>query len=330
MTSTLKLRGGFSENPRLVPLLQDRVRPRGIEIEWDIEAPNSMFHRHLKEDSFDVFEFSISNYLISREKRHGDHWDWIGIPIFLSRAFLSFNAFTNVSSGVNGFADLKDKRFGLPDFPMTAGLWMRIMIRELYGIGVQDVTWYNGREPAVSHSVQMGVDRDPPKAPLVWMQQPGQLSRMLHDGEIDAAFGDAGVAKIQPGPNVRPLFDDGGRSVVEAFYHRTGFTPVNHTLMVQRRVVEKDPWVAESLYEAFEESKQQSYRDAQESQSAYMLFPGTDFARQQEAFGPDPYPSGLRMNRQMLIMAAQESFDEGLTHKLVDIDDLFAEPVRQT
>ena len=213
----------------------------------------------------------------------------------------------------------------------TAALWMRIMIREVYGIQVRDVTWYNGREAAVSHAVQMGVDRDPPNVPLIWVHESGQLNRMLHDGEIDAAFGDAGVAPIRPGPNVRPLFaEDGGRSIVEAFYRKTRFTPVNHTLVVQRRVLERDPWVAESLFEAFEESKQQSYRDARQSQSAFLLFPGTDFSRQEQVFGPDPYPSGLTTNRRMLAMAAQESLDEGLTHTLADVDELFWETVRST
>jgi len=57
----LKLRGAFSQNPRLVPLLDGTVKPEGIEIEWEMGAPGPMFHHHLKENDFDVFEFSISD-----------------------------------------------------------------------------------------------------------------------------------------------------------------------------------------------------------------------------------------------------------------------------
>jgi 4,5-dihydroxyphthalate decarboxylase len=214
---------------------------------------------------------------------------------------------------------------------MTAGLWMRAMLKELYGIGAQEMEWFNGRSPASSHAAQVGLDKEPPAGiSLTFMQEDGLLGGMLERGEIDAAFLDSYAEKPADAESTRPLFEDGGRSFVQSFFRKTAFTPANHTVVMQRKLVEKEPWVALSLYEGFERSKQEAYRRARAAQSAYLYFPGEEFDRQAEVYGPDPYPSGVQANRRMLQMAAQESFEEGLTRHPAEIDQLFWETVRDT
>ena len=99
---------------------------------------------------------------------------------------------------------------------------------------------------------------------------------------------------------------------------------------MQRKLVEKEPWLPETLFEAFEQSKLEAYRRARAAQATYLLFPGQDFDRQAEMFGPDPYPSGLSANRRMLEMAAHESWEEGLTSHPANPEGLFAESLRET
>jgi 4,5-dihydroxyphthalate decarboxylase len=324
----LKLRGAFSQNPRLAPLLDGTVKLDGIEIEWELGTPGPMFHRHLKDNEFDVFEFSLSDYMIVHDRPHLRERGWTAIPIFLSRAFLALNSYVNVHSGVETLADLKGKSFGIPDFTMTAGLWMRAMIDELYGVRAQDVAWYNGRPFETSHGVLMGLDKDPPRVQITWLDRGALVNEKLHSGEIAAAYGDASDVQITEDQDVARLFHDGGKSFVEDFYRKTGFTPVNHTVVVQQRILEREPWAAMALYDAFERSKQEAYR--RDPQRAYMLFAGTDRDAQAATFGPDPYPSGLTANRAMLQMAAKQSFEEGLTHNPAEIDNLFWESVRTT
>ena len=324
----LKLRGAFSQNPRLAPLVDGTVRPEGIEIEWEMGPPGPMFHRHLKDNEFDVFEFSLSDYMIVQDRPHLRERGWTALPIFLSRAFLALNSYVNVHSGVESLADLKGKSFGIPDFTMTAGLWMRAMITELYGVHARDIAWYNGRPYEKSHGILMGLDKDPPGVSLTWLERGEQINEMLHAGGIAAAYGDSLDVPITEGPNIARAFGDGGKGFVEDFYRKTGFTPVNHTVVVQQRIVEQEPWAAMALFDAFERSKQEAYR--RNPERAYLLFPGTDRDRQAATFGPDPYPSGLTTNRAMLKMAAQQSFEEGMTHRPADVDGLFWESVRAT
>jgi 4,5-dihydroxyphthalate decarboxylase len=132
---------------------------------------------------------------------------------------------------------------------------------------------------------------------------------------------------VTQSPKARPLFPDGGRAFIADFVRKDGFTPVNHTLAVQRRVVEENPWVPEALFEAFERSKQEAYK---RDRSTGMLFKGDDYEAQAAAFGADPYPSGLKANHAMLRRAMQQSLSEGLIHKPVDIDALWCESLRGT
>ena len=324
----LKLRGAFSQNPRLTPLLDGTVKPEGIEIDWELGSPGPMFHHHLKDNDFDVFEFSLSDYMIVQDRPKLRERGWTALPIFYSRAFLALNSYVNTHSGVETFADLRGKSFGIPDFTMTAGLWMRAMIKELYGFGPQEVTWYNGRPYEESHGVLMGIDQDPPGVQIVWLQRGDEINEKLHSGEIAAAYGDQITVPLKEGPNVKRLFDDRGRSWIEEFFAKTGFTPVNHTVVLQRRIAEQEPWVPEALYDAFERSKQEAYRRS--TKEAYLLFPDLDPDTQAATFGRDPFPSGLTNNRRMLEMAAEESFEEGLTHQRANVDELFWETVRGT
>lgn len=324
----VKLRAAHSNNPRLQPLLDGTVQAKGIELEWEMISPQPLFHHQLTQNDFDVFEFSISSYMITRDRPNGPAtWDWVGIPIFLSRAFLCLNTVVNTASGMESFADLKGKRFGIPDFNMTAGLWMRAMIQDLYGVHAQDVTWYVGRGADQSHGVALGLDQDPPAdVPIRWAEGVGKLGELLLAGEIDAAFPDGGNPIPESG-TVRRLFLDGGRAFIADFVRHRGFTPVNHTLLVQRRVVEKDPWIPEALFEALEASKQEAFR---RDRATGMLFRGEDHEAQAAIFGADPYPSGLAANRAMLQRGAAQSLAEGLIRQPVEVDSLWHESVRGT
>jgi 4,5-dihydroxyphthalate decarboxylase len=332
LSRMLTLRAGFSPNPRLAPLLSGEVKVDGVELQFEFGSPGVMFHRHLKDDDFDVFEFSLSDYLIAQERATSDRWSWTGIPIFLSKAFPFLGTQVHRSAEIAGPSDLVGKKFGVPDFTMTAALWLRAMLKELYGTSAHDIEWFNGRTPNTSHAALLGIDKEPPPGiDIHFLQREGQMLQMLQQGEIHAGWGESPQqAEFEERSELRPLFEDGGRRFIGEFFSKARFVPPNHVVVMQKRLVEKEPWLPEALYEAFEQSKQEAYRRARAAQAAYMIFAGEDFDRQAQMFGPDPFPSGLRANRRMLTMAAAQSWEEGLTSTPAEPEDLFAESVRET
>ncbi len=324
----LQLRGTFSPNPRLEPLLDGTVKPTGIEIHFESGSAGELHEMHLRDNAFDVFEFSISHYMMTRE--HPGKWEWTALPIFFSKAFMTLAALVNLNSGIETPKDIKGKRFGVPDYSMTAALWFRAMLRQLYGTRTADNQWFIGRTKEHSHAALIGIDEDdlPKNIPIRWATRRGEINELLQSGNIDVAYpaGEEVPLDASTG-NVRPLFPDGGRAFVQEFVQSTGFAPVNHTVMVQRRIVEKDPWVAEALFEAFEKSKQEAYR---RNPAAAALFPRQPLEGQAEVFGTDPFPSGVKANLPMLRMATEQSVEDGLAPRPIDVEELFWPSLRNT
>src|SRR5438034_991993 len=78
------------------------------------------------------------------------------------------------------------------------------------------------------------------------------LSDMLLDGELDAIMGPRPPRGF-PGPRVLRLFGD-FKSVEQAYFRRTRVFPIMHTVVIRRELLDREPWVARSLYDAFCES----------------------------------------------------------------------------
>lgn len=329
---TVRLMGAFSPNPRLEPLLDGTVRIPGVDIQWQFGKPPDLHQRHLTENSFDLFEFSLSNFMITRSQpAQLKRLRWMAIPIFLTKAINWLDLYVREDSGITSLADLAGKRVGIPDYHMTAAIWMRIVLKELYGIRPQDIEWFNGRPPGVSHGRDVGKALSP-GITLLRAKQPGELEERLSRGEIDATYADsvtrAALMRVQ---SLRPLFGPGeGAEVIGAYRRKTGIIPINHVLLVQQQLVEQDAAMAMRLYTAFETSKQKAYERALRFAAGYLLFAEDAFARQAAVFGDDPFPSGLAANRSMIETLARESFEEGLLGSMPDIDALFCETVCST
>ena len=343
----LELTIAFSKNPRLIPLSEGAVRPENIKLNFVESHPAELFYRNLKYDEFDVSEMSISDFLIAREKRNGSKWQWTGLPIFLLKAFMWLQMYVNTESKVKTAGDLKGKRVGVPDYQMTAALWMRVVLKELYGISPQDILWYIGRTKDASHGVLLGLDKDPPPGvTLNWLNERQTFDVMLDRGEIDAAYGFLphygrgtqnfinidryGGTPIEGNPRIRRLFPDGGRQIITEYYRKTGVMPTNHMVIVQNRILREHPWVALEIYKAFQRSKDVAFDRSRAVGSGYLFFVDSCFREQARMFGDDPYPLGLRENRKMLEILFRSSHEEGLTRRLARIEDIFCRSTLDT
>jgi len=326
----VKLKGAFSPNPRIEPLLDGTIQIPGVEITWQSGRTGELHLRHLTENSCDIFEFSLSNFMIVRDHpSERERLRWTALPVFLSKAFMWLDFSVHVDSGIASLADLRGKRVGVPDYHMTAAIWMRIVLRELYGIRPVDIEWFNGRHPGLSHGRDVGTALAS-GIRLTHAKQAGEIGEKLCRGELDAAFGGTGAA-VNKASSVRPLFGPGEAAQVMAeFRRKTGMTPTNHVVIVQRDVIDRHPEIALQLYRAFEMSKCEAYERARRFAAGYLFFVEDAFAKQAAVFGDDPFPSGLTANRGMLATFARASCDEGLLSAMPDIDALFCGTIGPT
>src|SRR5215475_4046956 len=343
----LRLTMAFSDNPRVQPLKDGTVKPQNIDLECITLDPSALFQRNLLYDEFDVSEMSISETLLAIERRDGSKWDWSALPVFLSRGHVWPTLYVNATSGITSLADLKGKRIGVPDYDMTAALWFRITLKDLYGIEAKDNVWYNGRTKELSHGGALGLDRDGPiDVTHHWLTVDQTLDVMLRRGEIDACTairpdsrvtaGDPtvidrwGGTPIQGNSRLRKLLPDNGKGVVFEFFKKTGFFQPNHHVIVQNRILREHPWVAMELYKAFQQSKQVAYERAKRSESTYLYFPGLDVQEQSAVVGPDPFPLGLRAMGRNIERAIQGSLEQGLLRKPLRLEDIYYRTVLNT
>ncbi len=336
----LRLTIAFSDNPRLDPLKDGAVKPQGIELDFVTLEPGTLFFRNLTYDEFDVSEMSISETLLARERSDGKRWDWSALPVFLSRGHHWPNLYVNTASGIAGLGDIRGKRIGVPDYDMTAALWFRITLKDLYGIEARDNVWFNGRTKELSHAGALGLDKaGPVGVEHYWLTADQTLDAMLDRGEIDACTairpqsritaGDPtvidrwGGTKIDGNPRLRKLLDDDGKSVVFEFYRKTSCFQANHHVIVQNRILREHPWVALELYDAFRRSKEIAYERARRYESTRVYFPGQDFAEQRAVVGDDPYPLGLAAMGRNIERAIQGSLEQGLLTKPLALDQIY-------
>jgi 4,5-dihydroxyphthalate decarboxylase len=336
----IKLKVGITKNPRFEPLIDGSVTSDKVDLQQIVvTTPPELFYRNLKNDEFDVFEMSMSEYLITRERARAGRWQWTALPIFPAKAFVWLGLYVNTASGIASLQDLRGKRVGVPDYVMTAALWMRVALRELHDIAASEIDWYLGRVPELSHGGLLGTDTAAPAGvSLTWLTTAQTFDVMLDRGEIDAAYGFAprhdpklftlnidryGGTPLEANPRLKKLFDDGGRSVVEAFFRKTGVVPANHVIIAQQRLLEQFPDLAAELFRLFSISKQAAYERQGRRSPAYLYFEDSDAAAQTAIYGDDPFPYGLSRNQTMLEMLFRNSHGEGLTKKLATIEEVF-------
>src|SRR5689334_24352546 len=185
----LKLKVGVTKNPRFEPLVEKTVASPRLDLDITVTTPPELFFRNLKHDEFDVFEMSLSEYLITRERARGDRWQWTALPIFPAKAFVWLGLFVSTQSGIGSLADFKGKRVGVPDYVMTAALWMRIFLRELHDIQSNEVSWFIGRTKELSHGGLLGAEVKPRGVSPTWLTAEQTFDAMLDRSEIDAAYG---------------------------------------------------------------------------------------------------------------------------------------------
>lgn len=336
----LHLRTALTKNPRFEPLIDGRAKSSEVNFDVTVTTPPELFYRNLKYDEFDLFEMSISEYLITRERRGSDRWQWIALPIFPAKALFWLGLYVNTAAGIKSLADLRGKRVGVPDYVMTAALWLRIFLRDLYGIRPQEISWHIGRTKDFSHGALLGLDKQPPAGVSIsWLSDNQTFDVMLDRGEIDAAYGFPprhdrklqqydidryGGTPIEGNPRLRKLFADDGREAVTAFYGKTQVVPTNHVLVVQRKILEENSWLALEIVRLFSESKRIAYGATERRSMGYLYFEGDDPQSQAATYGDDPFPYGVSANRKMLEMLAASSHGEGLTRQMARIDELFA------
>ncbi len=320
--SKLRLSFGCWNYDRTRALMDGRVQPDGIDLNYLNMPVEETFFRMLRHKEFEVAEMSLSSYTVSL---FSEARPFIAIPIFPSRFFRHSCIYVNAAAGIKEPKDLIGKRIGNPEYQMTAPAWIRGILQDEYQVPVDSVTYFTGgeEEPGRPEKLKLNLPENI-KVERIGPQQ--TLSAMLASGEIDALYTARMPSSfLSSGGKVKRLFGN-YVDVEKAYYRKTGIFPIMHTIVIRRDVYEQNRWVAQALYKAFCEAQAETYRDLYETAALKAMLPWltvhVEDARAE--MGDDFWPYGLEKNHATLDTFLRYSFEQGLSKRKLNPEDLFA------
>jgi 4,5-dihydroxyphthalate decarboxylase len=301
---------------RTQALRDGTIRPDGIELTYLPLQPAEIFWRMLQYREFDVSEMSLSNYtsLVS-----SGNPPFIAIPVFPSRVFRHGYFFVNVHKGITRPEDLVGRRGGVPEYSMTAAVYMRGLLQHEYGVAPNRIEWVQGRTDRLGRAL-------PPDIRLTQALPGTELGDLLDRGEIDFMMTANNPLSFRRGSaNVCRLFPNYAE-VEKDYFRRTRIYPIMHTVVIRREIYDRDPWVAVSLYKAFLRAKDHSLRLISETGSPKASFAWLQplIEEEQSIIGKDWYPYGIEANRPTIEAALQYTHEQGLSDRRLSLEELFA------
>jgi 4,5-dihydroxyphthalate decarboxylase len=313
---------GITSNPRTWPIIDGTVKPEGIDLIPTVLHPSELFWRQLHFSEFAVAEMSVSSFLIATAR--GDT-RFIGLPLFTTRRFFHTSILVRRKAGIETPADLKGKRVGVPEYQQTAALWARGVLQHEFGVEPKDMEFWMERTPEKSHGGATGFT-PPPGVVVHQIPAEKSLGSMMLAGELDAALHylvdpnlvDRSRADLGNHPDFKYLFPD---RIAEGmrYYRKTRLLPINHQAVVRRDVWEKEPWIVLNLLKAFNRANEianaQRVAHAEDHLAAGLL--------SGDAKTPLIY-HGVKANRRVIETIAQYSLEQGLTPRLIKVEELYA------
>jgi len=319
----LRLTLGCWNYDRTRALLEGRVQPEGIELNYLSMPVEETFFRMLRHQEFDAAEMSLSSYAVSlsREKKN-----FIAIPVFPSRFFRHSCIYVNSKSGIREPKDLVGRKVGNPEYQMTAPVWIRGILQDEYGVPVDTQTYCTGGEESPNREEKLRLDL-PPNIKVQPIGPADTLAALLRDGGIDALYTARMPSTYQAGrlEPVRRLFED-YMEVEQAYYRKTGIFPIMHTVAIRREVYEANPWVAMNLYKAFVLAQRECYEDLYVTAALKTSLPWlTKHVEDTRALmGDDFWSYGFARNRATLATFLRYHHEQGLSKRRLEPEELFA------
>ena len=318
--SKLQLSVALGDYDRTRALLDGNVQIDGVDPVYMTLSPEEIFFRAFRNKEFDISEMSFSSYLVKASQGQNDY---VAIPVFLSRAFRHTSIYVRTDL-IKRPEDLKGKRIGIPEYQLTAIVWARALLEDDYGIAPSSVTWVRGgiEEPGRPEKIKLQL---PEGIRLENAPEGKTISQMLSDGELDGFIAPrppAGAASRNP--NVGWLFPD-PTATAKDYFKRTGIFPIMHVVGIRKPLLEQHPWLANAAYKAFEQAKARALKQLADTSATKVTLPFVEeqLKAAKSLMGEDYWSYGVSPNRKTLEAFVRHHHGQGLSHRLMSVDEIF-------
>jgi 4,5-dihydroxyphthalate decarboxylase len=318
----LEISLGCCDYDRTRAIFDGRVQIDGCEVSATAVEPEEAFHRAFKYQEFDISELSLSSYTLQLSRAENPY---VAIPAFVSRLFRHSGIYIRTDRGIARPEDLEGKTLGLPEYQITANVWIRGILNDEYAVKTQDVHWRSGgieeagREERAPLRLPSSIDLKPIAAGKT-------LSAMLEAGELDGMIGArAPSCFLRGAPNVARLFPD-FKSAEQEYFRRTRIFPIMHVIGIRKTLLEKHPWLAVNVMKAFIKAKELCWYELGQIGHLFNSLPWgvAEFGETRRLMGEDYWSYGLQSNRHVLEAFTRYHHEQGLSARQVAPEELFA------
>jgi 4,5-dihydroxyphthalate decarboxylase len=303
----LKLRTVTRTQGNNQALKDGTVKPRTCEFDFvEVEPLIDAFRRMVRGLEFDVSEMSLTTYITARA--YGKRF--IGLPIFLVRAFHHGAIVYNTNSGIKSPKDLEGRKVGINrGYTVTTGVWARGVLRHQYGVDLDTITWVlSGDEHVVEYL---------PPSNVVPIEKGKKMADLVASGELPAAIG----LEIESA-DVKPLIPNAAEAGFEALRSR-GHYPINHLIVVKDELLGAHSDLAPDICNAFAEAKREYIRRLQNGDIRKLTRIDEMHRQVMEITGRDPLPYGITPNRPALEELIQYAFEQRILPRRLAVEELF-------
>lgn len=324
----IELTVAMTHYDHMTDLVTGRVMVEGAKLRCLDFKVEEIFYRFEQFKEWDVSEMSMATYisLISR----GDS-SMVGLPVFPSRVFRHSSIYVRKGE-IFEPRQLSGKKIGVAEWAMTAGIYARALLTHEYGVPLHSVEWFQSGVNQVGRNEKVPLAL--PKGVKITSVVDRSLDQMLLDGDIDAIITAHAPASFEKNdPRITRLIDNSFEIEME-YARRTGIIPIMHLMVVKRETAELHPWVLRNLYTAFDEAKARSFSrlavaPAGPASRVPVLWLEEAVKNTRAAFRGESFPYGVEENRITLEAFARWSYEQGVAHREVSVEELFPAEVMQ-
>lgn len=309
---------------RVMPLVTKQVKPAGIALDLQVGTGGSWpmraeaLRRAIHDPAVHGGEGSVCVHLLRIDR--GDR-SMVGLPIFPLRNFTARDLYVRAGGAIRGPADLAGCRIGMYGWANSGAVWYRHFLNYL-SIDPEALRWWIGAIDAPRSTTSSFVLPAHVSEPAVGRS----LAEMLVDGELDAIYSPNRPLRYHPteGPIVRlfPAF----RSVEQDYFRATGAFPPQHLMLLHRAVWEANPWIGQSLVDAFTACNDM-FGQAQRNFPYASPWMEAELEDTTALMGEDFHPYGYARNAAAIQMFADQAHRSGLTSRRVMAKEYFEEAV---
>ena len=329
--SALALTLASWDHDRVMALHEGRVTVPGVTLKSVVQPTAKLFPLAVSDAPYDITEMSISSYILQVSRGVGEY---IAIPAFVSRAFRHSGFFARKGSGIKSPADFEGRRIGVPEYQMTAALWMRGILSDEYGVSARNIHWRTG-------ALDAGVRRErlelalPDDMKVEPIREGETLQDLLREGQIDGLLAPKPPQAFLDGDDrFERLFPD-FEAAEQAYHAKTGFFPIMHLIGVRKSLVAANPDLPRTLFEAFvaaRDAATERLRNIWLGNANRLSLPwlNASMERTLATLGDDYWSYGFAANEGELDAVCRYSVDPFLAERRVAPEELFHPSVLET